>query len=154
MLDKKYLIVRAGKGGDGRVYFRREKYVPKGGPNGGMGGNGGSVIIRATKHRNTLKHLAGKTKFEAESGQDGMRQKKSGAKGADLIIEVPLGTEVKVLAQNRVGFKRMNTRSKIENGILKRKQIRFETYQLEEEGQSLPDREVDNQLKKFPRLRW
>jgi len=152
MLDKKHLIIKAGDGGNGRVYFRREKYVPKGGPSGGRGGNGGSVVIRATKHLNTLKHLAGKTKFEAQRGQDGMRQKKTGAKGEDLVIQVPLGTEVRVLAQNQTANKRLPPSQAEALSLrlpLKRKQVRFQTYQLEKEGEAVPQREVDNKLVKL-----
>ncbi len=156
MIDKKHLVVRAGDGGDGRVYFRREKYVPKGGPSGGQGGDGGSVLFQADKNLNTLNHLLGKTVIQAQKGQDGMRQKKTGAKGEDVVVKLPLGTEVKILAQNRMGFKRVKDKTdlRVEGGVgsfkpLKRKQVKFKTYQLTKEGEVVPPRKADKQLIKL-----
>ena len=159
MLDKKHLIVKAGDGGHGRVFFRREKYVPKGGPSGGQGGDGGSVIIQADKNLSSFKHLAGKHKFEAEKGADGMRQKKTGAKGKDVVIKVPVGTEIKILAQNKAGLKRVKSEKlKVKSEQqgspgafkpLKRKQVRFKTYQLAREGEAVPPRKADDSLIKL-----
>ncbi|MCD8484796.1 hypothetical protein LRY60_04345 [Candidatus Woesebacteria bacterium] len=78
MVDTSFFIVKAGKGGDGRATFRREKYAPKGGPNGGDGGNGGSVYIVADAHKNTLRDYAGKTFFQAENGEPGQKTAKIG----------------------------------------------------------------------------
>src|SRR3989339_540436 len=96
MVDTAKLIIKAGKGGDGAVSFRREKYVPKGGPDGGDGGKGGSVWIEVDSNLNTLLDFAHRQKFEAESGKRGLGKKKSGEKGSDLVIKVPLGTLVRL----------------------------------------------------------
>lgn len=94
MLDLIQLSLQAGNGGDGRVSFRREKYVPKGGPDGGDGGDGGSIFVIGDKNLNTLQSFAGKTTFRAESGEIGGKARKSGKKGEDLYLHVPLGTVV------------------------------------------------------------
>lgn len=93
--DSVTIEVIAGDGGNGAVSFRREKYVPKGGPDGGDGGRGGDVIFVATTRKNSLQDFRFKKKFSAERGQDGAGQKRYGAAGADLYIEVPVGTLVK-----------------------------------------------------------
>ena len=90
MIDIVKLLLKAGDGGNGRVSFRREKYVPKGGPDGGDGGKGGSVIIQADPGLATLAHFAGKIEFEAERGEAGGKRKKIGAKGEYLIFLVPI----------------------------------------------------------------
>ena len=146
MIDEKYLVFVAGAGGDGRVYFRREKYVPKGGPNGGDGGRGGNIILRADKNLTTLAHLAGKTKFVAQPGADGGRQKKFGASGADVVVNLPLGTEISIVSQNKIAQRRWRQRHGYQLPLLRKKQVRLEVYQLEKEGQSLPAREDDSQL--------
>ena len=94
-LDEVRLTVRAGDGGRGCVSFRREKYVPRGGPNGGVGGNGGDVVVRASVAYNTLAHLYGRHLVRAERGEHGRGSNQSGAGGADAVIEVPLGTVVR-----------------------------------------------------------
>jgi GTP-binding protein len=94
-LDEVRLTVRAGDGGRGCVSFRREKYVPRGGPNGGDGGNGGDVVVRASAAYNTLAHLYGRHLVRAERGEHGRGSNQSGAGGADAVIEVPLGTVVR-----------------------------------------------------------
>ncbi|ACR80799.1 MULTISPECIES: GTPase ObgE [Kosmotoga] len=94
LVDTGKIFVKAGKGGDGAVSFRREKYIPFGGPDGGDGGNGGNVFIRATTSKNTLLEFQSKKKFEAEDGENGSGGKKYGKKGKDVIIEVPVGTLV------------------------------------------------------------
>lgn len=94
MVDQAKLLIRAGKGGNGAVSFRREKFIPKGGPDGGDGGKGGSVYLESDDNQNTLDDFAHKQKFEAQDGAKGMGKKMSGAKGKDLIIKVPLGTIV------------------------------------------------------------
>lgn len=93
-VDKAEIIVSSGKGGNGAVTFRREPYVPDGGPDGGDGGDGGDVIIAADNNLRTLMDLKYKRKYKAENGSDGMRRKKYGKKGKNLIINVPLGTMV------------------------------------------------------------
>lgn len=94
MVDTVKIIVKSGKGGDGSGSFRREKYVPKGGPDGGDGGDGGSVVLTADPHNNTLSHFRGAQVFTAESGGNGLDAKKFGKKGNDLEIPIPLGTIV------------------------------------------------------------
>ena len=87
--------VTSGKGGPGSRHMRREKYIPKGGPDGGDGGRGGHVIIRADKNLWTLYHLKFKRHFRAEHGSSGSKQTSTGADGADVYIDVPLGTVVR-----------------------------------------------------------
>jgi len=94
-VDYVKISVKAGEGGRGCVSFRREKYVPKGGPNGGDGGRGGHVIFRATRALNTLLDLRYKREYKAERGQHGMGKKMHGRDGKDLIIPVPVGTVIK-----------------------------------------------------------
>ena len=84
----------AGKGGDGCLGFRREKYIPRGGPDGGDGGDGGSVYLKADQHVNTLVDFRYRRKHEAENGQQGMGQLKRGKSGDDLVVSVPVGTMV------------------------------------------------------------
>ncbi|HCC68760.1 MAG TPA: GTPase ObgE, partial [Nitrospiraceae bacterium] len=94
-IDQVKIYVKAGDGGKGCVSFRREKYVPKGGPNGGDGGRGGHITIRATKDLNTLLDLRYRQQYRAERGQHGMGKNKHGKNGKDLIIPVPAGTVIK-----------------------------------------------------------
>lgn len=93
-VDECTIEVSAGRGGDGCVSFRREKYVPRGGPDGGDGGDGGSVYVRVNPHRRTLGHLRHTPKFRAAAGQSGMGKQMFGARGRSLWIEVPVGTLV------------------------------------------------------------
>lgn len=94
-VDYVKIHVKAGDGGRGCVSFRREKYVPRGGPNGGDGGKGGSIIFRATGSLNTLLDLRYHREYKAERGQHGMGKNMHGRDGADLIIPVPVGTVIK-----------------------------------------------------------
>lgn len=93
-IDQAEIEVQAGKGGDGMVAFRREKYVPAGGPSGGNGGYGGSVILVAVSHLQTLLDFKYARKFKAEDGKKGGPKNMTGASGKDLQIEVPCGTVV------------------------------------------------------------
>lgn len=93
-IDETHIILKAGKGGDGSKSFRREKFVPLGGPDGGDGGKGGDIIIKVNPNLNTLNHLAHKKKFEAQSGANGLKKNMFGKNGENLIIEVPLGTMI------------------------------------------------------------
>lgn len=93
-VDEAKIKIQAGGGGDGCVAFRREKFVPRGGPSGGDGGRGGHVILDASKQRNTLIHFRYKPEQKAQRGRHGEGSNCSGKSGADLILEVPLGTEV------------------------------------------------------------
>lgn len=94
-VDYVKIHVASGKGGQGSKHLRREKYIPKGGPDGGDGGRGGHVIIKANKNLWTLYHLKFKKHFKAEHGMAGGKQTSTGANGADVYIEVPLGTVVR-----------------------------------------------------------
>jgi len=93
-LDQAKIYVKAGSGGSGSASFRREKFVEFGGPDGGDGGDGGSVILIAQENLNTLIDFRFKQHFKAESGQNGMGKKKTGRHGKDLILKVPLGTQI------------------------------------------------------------
>lgn len=94
-LDEVRLTVKAGDGGRGCVSFRREKYVPRGGPNGGDGGDGGDVVVCADKHYSTLAHLYGHHHVRAGRGEHGRGANQDGANGAPAIIRVPPGTVVR-----------------------------------------------------------
>ncbi|MCI8609171.1 MAG: GTPase ObgE [Firmicutes bacterium] len=93
-VDRAKIFIRSGKGGDGAVTFRREPFVPEGGPDGGDGGRGGNVIFQADRNLRTLMDFRYKRKYEAENGQNGMKKKRFGKAGEDLIIKVPVGTMV------------------------------------------------------------
>ncbi|CDM97688.1 MULTISPECIES: GTPase ObgE [Limnospira] len=93
-IDRTEIEVEAGKGGDGIVAFRREKYVPAGGPAGGNGGRGGSVILKAVEDLQTLLDFQYNRRFKADDGKRGGPKNKTGASGSDRIIEVPCGTVV------------------------------------------------------------
>ena len=94
--DRAQIYVRSGKGGDGHVSFRREKYVPNGGPDGGDGGNGGDVILRVDDGVNTLADYRHIRKYKAEDGKEGGKKNCRGKNGADIILKMPKGTVVKV----------------------------------------------------------
>ncbi len=93
-VDRAKILIKSGKGGNGCVSFRREPYVPEGGPDGGDGGNGGNIVFQADFNLRTLMDFRYKKKYEAENGQDGMRRKRFGKAGEALIIKVPVGTLV------------------------------------------------------------
>ena len=92
--DHVKIRVVGGHGGKGAVAFRREKYVPFGGPSGGDGGKGGDVVFYVNPHLNTLFHFAHKKEFAAEDGQNGLNKNMHGGGGEDLRIPVPPGTLV------------------------------------------------------------
>ena len=93
-VDRIKIYVKAGNGGNGCISFRREKFLPKGGPNGGNGGRGASVILRACKSRDSLVDLKYQQHVKAKSGDPGSGKDKNGANGEDLIVPVPPGTLV------------------------------------------------------------
>lgn len=93
-IDHAKVRVKAGNGGDGVVSFRREKFIPKGGPDGGDGGRGGSVIGLGDENVNTLLDYRFNKLYKAENGKPGAGAKKSGASGADIFLRLPLGTEI------------------------------------------------------------
>jgi GTP-binding protein len=94
-IDEAKFFVKGGDGGKGCVSFRREKFVPKGGPDGGDGGNGGSVIIEASKKLSSLIDFRYRSHFLGEKGVHGKGKKKHGRKGADHVIKVPVGSLIK-----------------------------------------------------------
>lgn len=94
-IDQAKIVVKAGRGGNGCVSFRREKYVPKGGPDGGTGGDGGSIVLRADPHLTTLMDFRYKRSYRAENGVYGKGARKTGRSGKDTILRVPCGTVVK-----------------------------------------------------------
>ncbi len=98
-VDEAQIKVVSGKGGDGCVSFRREKYVPKGGPDGGHGGNGGDVYLQASEALLTLYDFRWKKLFQAQNGMPGQGKDKTGRDGQDLYIQVPMGTQAFELDQ-------------------------------------------------------
>lgn len=93
-IDQAEIFVQSGKGGDGAVHFRREKYVPRGGPDGGDGGRGGDVVLEVVATLNTLNNFNYKRKFNATDGANGAKQNMTGRSADDLVIQVPPGTLV------------------------------------------------------------
>ena len=100
--DRAKIYVRSGKGGDGHVSFRREKYVPDGGPDGGDGGKGGDVILMTDTGKNTLVDYRHVRKYVAENGEDGGKRNCKGKNGKDIILKVPEGTVVKEFNTGKV----------------------------------------------------
>ena len=92
--DRATISIRSGKGGDGHVSFRRELYVPNGGPDGGDGGRGGDVIFEVDKGLNTLSEFRHKRKYTAKDGQEGGKRRCHGSDGEDIILRVPEGTVI------------------------------------------------------------
>lgn len=100
--DRAKIYIRSGKGGDGHVSFRREKYVPNGGPDGGDGGHGGSVIFEVDEGLNTLTDFRHIRKYSAEDGEQGGKRNCRGKDGKDIIIKVPKGTVIKELESGKI----------------------------------------------------
>jgi len=113
-VDTLHLFLKAGKGGDGIVAWRREKYIPKGGPAGGDGGNGGSIIIKTTPHELSLELHRHKKQFVAQNGQGGGSNNCKGKDGEDIIIEVPSGTLIKDAKTNQILFDLTDIHQEIE----------------------------------------
>ena len=103
-VDYALIEVNSGKGGDGAVTFRSEKYVPKGGPSGGDGGNGGNVIVKASSNLHTLLDFRYKKNYNADNGDKGGNSLKDGKTGSDIIIRVPVGTLIKDAETEKVIF--------------------------------------------------
>jgi GTPase len=93
-LDQAKIYIKAGNGGSGSAHFRREKFVEFGGPDGGDGGNGGSIIVEADRNLNTLIDFRYAQHFRAEHGHAGSKRNRTGANGKDLVLKVPVGTQV------------------------------------------------------------
>jgi GTP-binding protein len=157
MIDFVTLRMKAGDGGNGRVSFRHEKYAAKGGPDGGDGGEGGNVIIRATRTLSTLRDLAGLKLIEAKKGGHGGRKKQFGERGADVVVEVPVGTVIWLRAENRASALRRRKHQFVtsagEQAFLKRSDFEntfltrgsgLDRYTVEKESQSAPLREADS----------
>ena len=101
-VDEAVISVISGKGGDGCVHFRREKYVPKGGPDGGNGGKGGNIVFCSSENRHTLSDFRHQKIFRAENGRPGDQNLRTGANGADLPIAVPVGTVIRNRQNNDI----------------------------------------------------
>ena len=101
-IDYAEITCTSGKGGSGAITFRREKFVPKGGPNGGDGGKGGSVIFVADQNLHTLQDIRYKKSYQAENGAPGSSNQKTGRAGEDMCIPVPLGTLIREKDTRRV----------------------------------------------------
>ncbi len=101
-VDKAKIFIQSGKGGDGHISFRREKYVPNGGPDGGDGGKGGDIIFKVDEGINTLSDFHYGGKYKAENGENGNKRRCHGKNGADLIIKVPEGTVIKEATSGKV----------------------------------------------------
>ena len=101
-IDKVKIYVQSGRGGSGCISFRREKYIPNGGPDGGDGGCGGDIIFLAEKNINSLVDFRYKKKFIAESGENGAKKNCSGKDGKDMIIKVPVGTVVREFKSKKI----------------------------------------------------
>ena len=100
--DRARIIIKSGNGGNGHISFRREKYVPNGGPDGGDGGKGGDVIFVVDEGLNTLTDYRHKHKFAAQNGEEGGKRNCHGKNGEDIIVKVPLGTVIKDAASGQV----------------------------------------------------
>ena len=100
MIDIVKLRIKAGGGGNGCISFRREKYIPRGGPDGGDGGNGGSAYICGDPSLNTLLHLQFQSTIYGERGRHGKGKNQRGANGADTVMRVPVGTLIWGLSPN------------------------------------------------------
>ena len=100
--DRAKIIIRSGKGGDGHVSFRREKFVPDGGPDGGDGGRGGDVIFEVDNNTNTLMAYRHHRKFSASDGENGKKKRQHGADGESIVLKVPEGTVVKLAKTGEV----------------------------------------------------
>lgn len=100
--DRARIIIKSGKGGDGHVSFRREKYVPNGGPDGGDGGKGGDVIFEVDEGLNTLTDFRHKRKYAAQNGEEGKKKNCHGKNGEDIVVKVPAGTIIRDAQSNKV----------------------------------------------------
>ncbi len=101
-VDKAQIFIKSGRGGDGSVSFRREPYVPQGGPDGGNGGKGGSVVFLADRNLRTLMDFRYKKKYVAENGENGRGKQQYGKDAEDLIIKVPVGTVIKDVSTGNI----------------------------------------------------
>src|SRR3954468_14837933 len=93
-VDRVNVNIRAGDGGDGLLSFRHEKFIDKGGPDGGDGGHGGNVVLQASRNQNTLAAFRYKKLLQAKDGQPGGKRRRHGKNGEDLRVAVPVGTQI------------------------------------------------------------
>jgi GTP-binding protein len=117
LIDLARIHCIAGKGGDGCVSFRREKYVPKGGPDGGDGGHGGSVVLEVNVHVRTLLDCREQPRYRAQSGRAGSGNNRTGKDGEDLVIKVPPGTVVKDVRRRDPGRSGQSGRTGMRRGV-------------------------------------
>lgn len=144
MIDLVKLQLQAGNGGHGRVSFRREKFILKGGPDGGNGGDGGSIILVGTPGHTTLRAFSGVKKIEAKSGALGGRRKMFGEQGEDVEVAVPIGTVVWLVAENDISWQRTG-RYGVEQ-FRNKNEVPAGKYYLDREGASIPAREGNELL--------
>lgn len=116
LTDEAKIIIKAGDGGNGSASLRREKYVPKGGPDGGDGGDGGDIYFICDDNAHTLSNYASQKYFEAEKGMNGLGKKKTGKSGEDLILPVPRGTTIKIDNNLTHDFVTLGDKFKVANG--------------------------------------
>lgn len=100
--DQARIFIKSGNGGDGMISFRREKYVPLGGPDGGDGGQGGDIIFKVNPSLNSLAHFHKQVHFAAEDGKHGGRKQQTGASGRDMVLPVPAGTIIRDADNNEI----------------------------------------------------
>jgi GTP-binding protein len=147
MLDLIKLKLIAGDGGDGHISLHREKYRPKGGPDGGLGGDGGSVIFIGDANYNSFYHLNHARQIEAKRGENGGKNDKFGKKSPDKIVKLPLGTAIWLIKENKPS----NLRRKIvlDNDFLKRKQAVFSKYYKDKDVQGGADLDRDENISEY-----
>src|SRR3989338_2721235 len=102
IIDEVQIVVKGGSGGNGAVSFRREKFIPRGGPDGGNGGDGGDVWFRGTSDLTALMFFRGKKEIKAASGEPGLSKKRHGKNGKDLEVRIPIGTTITNLDNGQV----------------------------------------------------
>jgi GTPase len=112
-IDEVTISIQSGDGGRGCVSFRRERFIPRGGPDGGDGGKGGDVVFHVTPRKRTLYHLRYKKNYQAAKGQNGQGSQRTGASGSDLVIEVPAGTLVTDADSGETLFDLVQPREKV-----------------------------------------
>ena len=153
-VDKARIVIKSGNGGDGAVSFHREKYVSHGGPDGGDGGKGGSVIFEADENMSTLLDFKFARFFRAKNGENGRAKMQSGKSGEDLIIRVPVGTRVRDLESGKI-IADMNkpgrTRTVLRGGRGGKGNARFatptrQTPRYAQNGQKTKEYEVELEL--------
>ena len=136
-VDRAKIYVRSGKGGDGHISFRREKYVPAGGPDGGDGGRGGDVIFVVDEGLNTLVDFRNTRKYRAEDGEPGNKRNCHGKNGQDIVIRVPVGTVIKEAESGQVAVR---SRSKGDLGDMD-----YEAFAAQLK-KAVDERRLDNEL--------